>query len=1001
MNHVYRIVFNHSLGVYQCVSELAKSRGKSSGKSQVATKLLLTPLTIAMLCASGSALAVTYDNGQMTTINEDVYFVENDTVSNQGTELVVNKLILEKTEAGQPSELSINNKGTVTANDITGVVGNAAIKVSGQGSSFNAQGILIGQNDGSGNLLVKSNGSVTADNLWIGNQELNAQGGNTGNVNIDNAIVNIANEVLVGAETQGNLNLTEQSRLTANQMRIGYNEGSVGEVVLDKSTMSIGNNGLAVGLFGTGTLDVKNGGSVSVNSLMTVGDATTGVGTVNLDGGSNFFTSSIDSERLVIGGEGKGIVNINNTYDVDDDAWSIGMEISEDTIIGDTATGIGELNIDSALVDAGNLIVGNAGSGTLRVINNGFLAVDNISRGVDSTLSDVYFDHADLTIGNDQTNLFGNFTDKQAIKIGSNGLVLDVLENDVTINPNAVLTGNVGSVDWEGVKGGFAKIGTGTLELSTNSKQWAGETLITEGILKLNGNYTMAANESLGIALDVEDEGNLDSYGKLLVNGTANISKGELKVYASDAIKNMSGSNEWKDIVKATTRVGEFTQVSDNSPLVNFYADYSAPNAVHLKMGSPTPPVVTPEPPVVTPEPPVVTPEPPVVTPEPPVVTPEPPVVTPEQPVTDTTFVESVNTQSQRNDVGIAYALDRAIQDQIVNGDNDLAKALISSTTNFNQNQLAVAANQLQPLFMGAANRIITDTNYAASEAVTEHRATTTERNVWAKLIGNTGSHDAENGVTGYEADSYGAIVGLDTPINSDLNLGLAVSYIDTDADTDGSRLDHKLTAKNWQVLGYGNYGASDATDVNFHIGAGRSSVKGERHLSILTNAVARSDYDVDTLRAGLGVDHRIGSEQRHVTPFAKVNYAQAKSDSYRETGAGVYNLNVDENRYESIRWTAGLRMSQYLTPQFAITGQLAAAIENGDQHSDITANFVGMPNDSFTTIGQEVGREIGIVGIGISYMPTLKTTLSAGYRSEWRENYDDQGASIALQTTF
>ena len=973
MNHVYRIVFNHSLGVYQCVSELAKSRGKSSGKSQVATKLLLTPLTIAMLCASGSALAVTYDNGQMTTINEDVYFVENDTVSNQGTELVVNKLILEKTEAGQPSELSINNKGTVTANDITGVVGNAAIKVSGQGSSFNAQGILIGQNDGSGNLLVKSNGSVTADNLWIGNQELNAQGGNTGNVNIDNAIVNIANEVLVGAETQGNLNLTEQSRLTANQMRIGYNEGSVGEVVLDKSTMSIGNNGLAVGLFGTGTLDVKNGGSVSVNSLMTVGDATTGVGTVNLDGGSNFFTSSIDSERLVIGGEGKGIVNINNTYDVDDDAWSIGMEISEDTIIGDTATGIGELNIDSALVDAGNLIVGNAGSGTLRVINNGFLAVDNISRGVDSTLSDVYFDHADLTIGNDQTNLFGNFTDKQAIKIGSNGLVLDVLENDVTINPNAVLTGNVGSVDWEGVKGGFAKIGTGTLELSTNSKQWAGETLITEGILKLNGNYTMAANESLGIALDVEDEGNLDSYGKLLVNGTANISKGELKVYASDAIKNMSGSNEWKDIVKATTRVGEFTQVSDNSPLVNFYADYSAPNAVHLKMGAPTPPVVTPEPPVVTPEP----------------------------PVTDTTFVESVNTQSQRNDVGIAYALDRAIQDQIVNGDNDLAKALISSTTNFNQNQLAVAANQLQPLFMGAANRIITDTNYAASEAVTEHRATTTERNVWAKLIGNTGSHDAENGVTGYEADSYGAIVGLDTPINSDLNLGLAVSYIDTDADTDGSRLDHKLTAKNWQVLGYGNYGASDATDVNFHIGAGRSSVKGERHLSILTNAVARSDYDVDTLRAGLGVDHRIGSEQRHVTPFAKVNYAQAKSDSYRETGAGVYNLNVDENRYESIRWTAGLRMSQYLTPQFAITGQLAAAIENGDQHSDITANFVGMPNDSFTTIGQEVGREIGIVGIGISYMPTLKTTLSAGYRSEWRENYDDQGASIALQTTF
>ena len=330
-----------------------------------------------------------------------------------------------------------------------------------------------------------------------------------------------------------------------------------------------------------------------------------------------------------------------------------------------------------------------------------------------------------------------------------------------------------------------------------------------------------------------------------------------------------------------------------------------------------------------------------------------------------------------------------------------MADGLISSTTNFNQSQLARATNQLQPLFMGATNRIITDTNYAVSEAITEHRPTTPERNLWAKIIGSEGSHDAENGITGYNSDGYGAIVGLDTPINSNLNLGVAVSYIKTDADTDGSNLDHELTAKNWQILGYGNYAASAATDVNFHAGAGSSDVKGERHLSILSNATATSDYSVDTLQAGLGVSHLIGDVQRNITPFAQVNYAQAKSDSYRETGAGVYNLNVDENKYESMRWTAGLRMSQLLTPKLALTGQLAAAIENGDKYSDITASFVGMPNDKFTTIGQEVGREIGIAGIGLSYTASPNMKISAGYRGEWRDNYDDQGASIALQTTF
>jgi len=51
--------------------------------------------------------------------------------------------------------------------------------------------------------------------------------------------------------------------------------------------------------------------------------------------------------------------------------------------------------------------------------------------------------------------------------------------------------------------------------------------------------------------------------------------------------------------------------------------------------------------------------------------------------------------------------------------------------------------------------------------------------------------------------------------------------------------------------------------------------------------------------------------------------------------------------------------------------------------------------------VSQDIGQEIGIAGIGISYMPTATTTLSAGYRGEWRENYDDQGANVAVQMTF
>ncbi|MEK6200286.1 MAG: autotransporter outer membrane beta-barrel domain-containing protein, partial [Psychrobacter sp.] len=445
------------------------------------------------------------------------------------------------------------------------------------------------------------------------------------------------------------------------------------------------------------------------------------------------------------------------------------------------------------------------------------------------------------------------------------------------------------------------------------------------------------------------------------------ISKGTLMVNASNAVQNLTGSPRWNNVVSANGLNSKFSAINDNSPLVGFVADYSDANTVHLKM---TAPVVPPIDPV-------------------------------DPPVTDTTFVKVLESQTNQTALGLAGVLDQAIQDRVNNGNNALADALISNTLNFNNSKLAAATNELQPLLMGATNRIITDTNYAATEAVTERSLSKLNHDVWAKIIGSDSSHDEEGGITGYDADSYGAIVGIDTPINDSLSLGVAFSYIDSDVDSNSRTLNHEMAAKNWQILGYGNYAASESTQVNFHAGAGSSDVKGQRHITILTNATAESDYSADTLQAGFGIGHRIGNDLRNFTPFAQMNYARAESDGYRETGAGVYNLEVDENTYESLRWTAGVKMSQALTPKLALIGQLAAAIENGDRRSDITASFIGIPDANFTTIGQEIGREIGIVGIGLSYMPTVNTKLTAGYRGEWRDNYNDQGASIALKTTF
>lgn len=51
MNRSYRVIFNRALGVWQCVSEIAKARGKSS------SKVVLAPLAVAVAVASSPAMA--------------------------------------------------------------------------------------------------------------------------------------------------------------------------------------------------------------------------------------------------------------------------------------------------------------------------------------------------------------------------------------------------------------------------------------------------------------------------------------------------------------------------------------------------------------------------------------------------------------------------------------------------------------------------------------------------------------------------------------------------------------------------------------------------------------------------------------------------------------------------------------------------------------------------------------------------------------------------------
>lgn len=400
MNHVYRVVFNHSLGVYQCVSELAKSRGKSSGKSQVATKLLLTPIAIAMMGLSGTASAVTYNNGQTTTISDEIYFVGNDTVTGNNTVLAVNNLFLNNNPA---STLLVTKNGKVNVSDATLITNNANADVTQLGI-LDTRDLAIGY-EGNGTLSVTSGGRVIANDIELGLETTNSQG--TLNITGENTLVS-TDEIEVGKDGVGTLNLSQGGSLKADSgLFAGYGADSKGTINVKDGSISA--DSLAIGDSGNGKLTI-NKGRVEIAANANIGQKIGSTGEVIVDGSN----SVLSAKTVVVGLEGDGTLTVSNGGIVDattndpNDAGALFVSSSS------TSKGLATVTGKGSKILTNEMIVGNTaqGNGILNITKGAEVNVDKVMRVANdiSTTGTVNISNGTLSIPDLTVGYAGNGT---------------------------------------------------------------------------------------------------------------------------------------------------------------------------------------------------------------------------------------------------------------------------------------------------------------------------------------------------------------------------------------------------------------------------------------------------------------------------------------------------------------------------------------------------------------------------------------------------------------
>ncbi len=244
------------------------------------------------------------------------------------------------------------------------------VTVDGAGATFNVtQDLFVGY-EGTGILNITNGGTVNPGEKY--GITIASQGGSSGTVNVNNSILAVANsEILVGNIGNGILNITNNGTVTTDtDMTIADNalstsaatvSGSGSSLTIENSTDA---NNLYVGLGGSGSLTISGGGTVTTNTTGSnayIGYTNGSNGTVTIDGTG----SSWDSHHLYVGEDGTGTLNVTNNGSLESYQTTIGNQSGSDgTVIIDGGTWANDYSITVGSEGDGTLFVGSGGTAT-------------------------------------------------------------------------------------------------------------------------------------------------------------------------------------------------------------------------------------------------------------------------------------------------------------------------------------------------------------------------------------------------------------------------------------------------------------------------------------------------------------------------------------------------------------------------------------------------------------------------------------------------------------
>jgi hypothetical protein len=276
----------------------------------------------------------------------------------------------------------------------------------------------------------------------------------------------------------------------------------------------------------------------------------------------------------------------------------------------------------------------------------------------------------------------------------------------------------------------------------------------------------------------------------------------------------------------------------------------------------------------------------------------------------------------------------------------------------------------------------------------------------------DTKQDKADNGARGYDADTNGILLGIDRLFADCWRLGIGLGFAETDLDGRGALHNNLVESKTWQVLAYGHREFADQIYLDLIGSIGWADNDSRRVMTYDTGTTAeapvtaRAQGDFDShfahLGATLGKAYDL-SDCFSLVPELGLAYTYYDQDSFRESGAGPWNLAVDGMDEDILTGTFDLNgnYNTHLgTSELTFSGYAGVGYDFMDADNVVDASLMSGAG-GFVTEGAERDRLGFRGGVGVRSLVADNTDVSINYDVDLRSDYMSQMGSVNLRYNF